>query len=83
MLTLAEARVKAAELRRDIARGIDTIAEKKVVGPVPTFRDAATRVHADHKAAWKNGKHQAQWISTFETHAFPMIGDRRSASGQD
>jgi integrase len=77
VLTLAEARAKAAELRRDIARGIDPIAEKKkVVDPVPTFRDAATRVHADHKAAWKNGKHQAQWISTLETYAFPMIGDR-------
>ena len=77
VLTLAEARAKAAELRRDIARGIDHIAEKKkVVDPVPTFRDAAMRVHADHKAAWKNGKHQAQWISTLETYAFPMIGDR-------
>ena len=77
VLTLAEARAKAAELRRDIARGIDPIAEKKkVVDPVPTFRDAAIRVHADHKAAWKNGKHQAQWISTLETYAFPMIGDR-------
>ena len=77
VLTLAEARAKAAELRRDIARGIDPIAEKKkVIDPVPTFRDAATRVHADHKAAWKNGKHQAQWINTLETYAFPMIGDR-------
>ena len=77
VLTLAEARAKAAELRRDVARGIDPIAEKKkVVDPVPTFRDAATRVHADHKAAWKNGKHQAQWINTLETYAFPMIGDR-------
>ena len=77
VLTLAEARAKAADLRRDITRGIDPIAEKKkIVDPVPTFRDAAARVHADHKAAWKNGKHQAQWISTLETYAFPMIGDR-------
>jgi hypothetical protein len=38
VLTLAEARAKAADLRRDIARGIDPIAEKKkVVDPVPTF----------------------------------------------
>ena len=52
VLTLAEARAKAAELRREIARGVDPIAgKKKVVDPVPTFRDAATRVHADHKAA--------------------------------
>ena len=43
VLTLAEARAKAAELRRDVARGIDPIAEKKkIVDPVPTFRDAAS-----------------------------------------
>ena len=77
VLTLAEARAKAAELRRDVARGIDPIAEKKkIADPVPTFRNAATRVHADHKAAWKNGKRQAQWISTLETYAFATIGDR-------
>ncbi len=44
--------------------------------PVPTFRDAALRVHDEHKQSWKNGKHQAQWISTLETYAFPMIGNR-------
>ena len=57
----------AAVYRRLIAQGVDPVAEKKkVIDPVPTFRDAATRVHADHKAAWKNGKHQAQWISTLK-----------------
>lgn len=77
VMTLAEARLKAIELRRDIARGIDPIAEKKkVVDTVPTFRDAAHLLHAEHKASWKNGKHQAQWISTLETYAFPMLGDR-------
>jgi len=77
VVTLAEAREKAREYRRLIAQGVDPVAEKKkVVDPVPTFREAATRVHADHKAAWKNGKHQAQWISTLETYAFPMIGAR-------
>lgn len=77
VMTLAEARAKAIELRRDIARGIDPIAEKKkVVDTVPAFRDAAHLLHAEHKASWKNGKHQAQWISTLETYAFPMLGDR-------
>lgn len=52
VLTFAEARAKAAELRREIARGFDPIAEKKkVIDPVLTFRDAASRIHADHKAA--------------------------------
>ena len=77
VLTLAEAREKAIEFRRQIARGIDPIAErKKVADPVPTFRDAAARVHEEHKQSWKNGKHQAQWINTLETYAFPTLGDR-------
>lgn len=75
LLTLAEAREKAWEMRRAIARGIDPIAEKrKVEDPVPTFKEAARRVHEEHKAGWKNGKHQAQWINTLETYAFPKLG---------
>lgn len=77
VLTLAEARAKATELRRQIAQGIDPIAErKKVEDPVPTFREAAALVHEEHKAAWKNGKHQDQWINTLTTYAFPKLGDR-------
>lgn len=77
VLTLAEARVKGAELRRQIAQGIDPIAErKKVADPVPTFREAAMRVHEEHKAAWKNGKHQDQWINTLASYAFPALGNR-------
>lgn len=77
VMTLAEAREQTIEYRRQIARGIDPIAEKKKVeDPVPSFRDAAHLLHTEHKASWKNGKHQAQWISTLETYAFPMLGDR-------
>lgn len=77
VLTLAEARAKATDLRRQIAQGIDPIAErKKIEDPVPTFREAATFVHEEHKAAWKNGKHQDQRINTLTTYAFPKLGDR-------
>ncbi|MFN3435824.1 MAG: integrase arm-type DNA-binding domain-containing protein [Sphingomonas sp.] len=48
MLSLADARAKAAELRRQIALGLDPIAErKKVVDPIPTFKEAAGRVHEE------------------------------------
>lgn len=61
VLSLADARAKAAELRRQIALGLDPIAErKKVVDPIPTFKEAAGRVHEEQKASWKNGKHQDQ-----------------------
>jgi hypothetical protein len=77
VVTLTEARDKAREYRRLIAQGIDPVAEKKKERVIiPTFRAAAEQVHAEHKASWKNGKHQAQWITTLETYAYPFIGDR-------
>lgn len=77
IVTLTEAREKAREYRRLIAQGIDPVAEKKKEKIViPTFRAAAEQVHAEHKASWKNGKHQVQWITTLETYAYPFIGNR-------
>lgn len=77
VMTLSEARAKATELRRQIAQGFDPIAEKKKVeDPVPTFADAARRVHEEQKASWKNGKHRVQWITTLATYAFPFLSDR-------
>lgn len=76
VMTLAEARAKTQEYRRLIAQGIDPLAEKrKVADPIPIFREAARRVHEEHKSGWKNGKHQAQWINTLETYAFPALGE--------
>jgi integrase len=75
-VSLAEARQAADELRRKLARGIDPNAERKQERVViPTFREAAVLVHDEHKAAWKNGKHQAQWLSTLKSYAYPDLGD--------
>lgn len=74
-VSLADAREAASGMRRQIAQGLDPIAERKRVELViPTFQEAAELVHEEHKAAWKNGKHQAQWISTLETYAYPSLG---------
>ena len=76
-LSLAEAREAATTLRKQVRAGVDPVAERKRERLViPTFRTAAGRVHEEHKAAWKNGKHQAQWLSTLETYAFPSLGDK-------
>jgi integrase len=76
-VSLGEARETAAALRRQYKAGIDVVAERKRVKEfIPSFREAAKTVHAEHKASWKNGKHQAQWLATLETYAFPSIGDR-------
>ena len=42
---------------------------------MPTFAEAAARVHAANLPRWKNGKHTDQWISTLRTYAFPVIGN--------
>ncbi|WP_288937348.1 Arm DNA-binding domain-containing protein [uncultured Sphingomonas sp.] len=69
--TLAEARDRAAELRKQYRSGVDPVAEKRKKkegkAAVPTFAEAAERAHAEFKGAWRNGKHQAQWLSTLTT----------------
>jgi integrase len=74
---LGDARETAHQIRRQIARGLDPIAERKRERQViPNFREAAKIVHGEHKVSWKNGKHQNQWLSTLESYAFPKLGDR-------
>lgn len=76
-LPLADAREAARALRKEVKAGVDVLAErKKEALVIPTFSDAAKLVHDEHKAAWKNGKHQAQWIKSLETYAFPTLGDK-------
>jgi integrase len=75
-VSLADARDSAFVMRKKIAQGIDPVAERKQERQtVPTFRDAAKLVHEEHEKAWKNGKHQNQWLATLTTYAFPKIGD--------
>lgn len=75
-VSLKNARDAAFATRQKIAQGIDPVAERKQERQViPTFRKAAELVHEEHEKAWKNGKHQNQWITTLKTYAFPKMGD--------
>src|SRR4029079_9348816 len=67
----------ALEVRRIIREGRDPVAEKRApkAEKIPTFREAALRVHAEHAPSWKNPKHAAQWLSTLECYVFPKLGD--------
>ncbi|WPZ02642.1 tyrosine-type recombinase/integrase [Blastomonas marina] len=73
------ARERAGAVREQIEAGIDPVAERRKAAGIPTFREAAKQVHAEHKASWKNAKHKAQWLSTLESYAFPAFGDRSVA----
>jgi integrase len=72
---LALARERARTVRIQIEAGIDPIAERRKAAGIPTFREAAAKVFAENRTTWKNAKHQAQWLSTLEAYAFPLLGD--------
>ncbi len=75
-VSLKDARDAAFATRQKIAQGINPVAERKQERQaIPTFREAAKLVHEEHEKAWKNGKHQNQWIATLKTYAFPKLGD--------
>lgn len=81
-ISLAEAREKARDARRQIADGLDPIGTKRAVGAAAgatlpqslTFEQAATKYISSHRAGWKNPKHADQWESTLTNLAGPFIG---------
>ncbi|MBT5108271.1 MAG: integrase arm-type DNA-binding domain-containing protein [Rhodospirillaceae bacterium] len=76
VVNLAEARESAEDMRRAIRKGDDPVAaRRRAKETIPTFREAALKVHAEHRPSWKNPKHAAQWLSTLEAYVFPAIGD--------
>ena len=78
---LIEARAAASECRKQLHQGKDPIASRQAVlaaeAGVPLFKEAARTFVDDHKAAWKNEKHVAQWLASLETYSFPVIGEKR------
>ena len=78
LVTLAGVRAKAAEARRAIREdGRDLVAEKrKAKAETITFKEAALTYLDTHKHQWANDKHEGQWLSTLETHAFPALGSK-------
>lgn len=82
-VTLKEARVRATELRSKLNQGIspkpswrpDIERTEKPAPLKPLFRTYAAECIAAKRAEWRNEKHAAQWASTIERFANPLIGD--------
>ncbi len=72
---LADARKRAQEARRMLAKGKDPIVERRAQRRAPTFREAAAAYIDAHEAGWRNPKHRQQWRNTLNTYAAPVIGD--------
>lgn len=86
-VSISEARARAADARKLIREGRDPIDERKAQAATQraeveamTFEKAALATYADRKDGWKNPKHEAQWIQTLKTYAFPKIGSQKVAA---
>ena len=81
-VSLADARSKALDLRRQRLDGIDPLTAKREASArqkvadarAMTFKECAKGYIAAHQAGWKNSKHAAQWPSTLETYVYPIFG---------
>jgi integrase len=77
-VSLADARQKAQDLRRLMADGKDPATElaktRHAEAAKLTFDQAAEQYIAAMSPAWSNAKHIAQWTTTLNTYASPIIG---------
>jgi integrase len=83
LVTLAEASDKTLAYRKMLLNGADPLAARRAqraqtaleAARTLTFKKCAEQYIAAHSKGWRNGKHHAQWESTLETYAYPVIGD--------
>jgi integrase len=82
-VSLAEARDKALELRKQLDKGLDPIVTRREAqasqtmaeGNAMTFKQCAVAYIASQKDAWRNSKHADQWGATLELYAYPILGE--------
>lgn len=86
LVTLAEARQRAADLRRTAALGVDPKEQAQAErqereakaaaarASLMTFEQCARAYVEAHAPGWRNVKHARQWSSTLERYAFPVFG---------
>lgn len=81
-VSLAEAREKAAESRKQLRSGIDPLTEKRAhlskvradSAKYITFDECAKQFIESKRAGWRNAKHAQQWENTLSSYASPIIG---------
>lgn len=74
IVSVATARKTAHQNLVLVSEGVDPIEDKKQDSLIPTFEVAAREVYEANRPTWRNAKHAAQFITTLETYAFPIIG---------
>jgi integrase len=85
-LSLAEARIRARDLRIRLLDGADPkgvreqrraerLAELSERARRMTFRACALRCIEGHEGGWRNAEHHRQWVTSLEQYVYPHIGD--------
>jgi integrase len=80
-VTLADARLRAADMRASLRSGVDplqarqarAVAAKVAHANARTFKECRDAYIKAHKAAWRNAKHGQQWTNTLDTHAAELL----------
>ncbi len=83
VMSLADARIRAAECRRMLHDGIDPLESKRAtrakaalaLATVLTFSDAAAAYIKAHRAGWRSVVHAKQWERTLQQYAEPVFGN--------
>jgi integrase len=82
-VSLKQARARAIELRAQLNKGQPPsppwrVAKEKVVEPAEPvlFKDYAAECIAAKRPEWRNAKHAAQWSSSIQRFANPVIGNK-------
>ncbi len=78
LVSLAEARDQARELRRIARAGGDPSVARKA--EALTFRETARRVHEALKPTWRSEKHARLWWDAMENHVLLKLGARPIAA---
>lgn len=78
VLSLADARDKAANMRKAVAGGTDPahVIRPPVEAKARTFRDVALETIEALRPGWRNAKHAQQWENTLRDYAYPILGGK-------
>jgi len=82
-ISLAEARGRATEHRKQRHDGIDPLAAKAAERQAQrlsaargrTFREVAEEFIERNEVGWRNAKHRQQWRNTLATYVYPVLGE--------
>lgn len=81
-VSLAEARDKALQARKQLLDGLDPIEARHAhrqtslasAARALSFDQCAEQYIETHRAGWRNAKHAEQWTNTLATYASPVFG---------